>query len=283
MAVLLALAASALYGTADFFGGLASRRATTFAVATISQLVGLTTLLLALPFLPASTPARSDFLWGAATGVAGAFSLLFFYRALATGRMSVVAPIAAATGNVVSVLIGLLLGERPGPLATTGLVLAVVAVVLIGQEGGPLGATPSGRGIVDPSVLLALAAGVAIGAFLACLHRTSAAAGIWPLVAARAVSGGLLLALALLTRRPLRMPADTLRIVAAAGVIDMMANVCYLVAVHGGLLSIVATLASLYPATTILLARGVLRERVRSVQLVGLTTAALAIALITAG
>jgi len=149
-------------------------------------------------------------------------------------------------------------------------------VLGVPAEGGTR--APSGRAIVP-----ALLAGVAIGAFYVCIHQASAAAGLWPLVAARTVSLSVLVATTRVRRLPLRVPAAVAVTAGAAGALDIVANACYVMAVHQGLLSVVATLASLYPAVTVLLARVVLKERLRGVQVVGIAIAVGGVALIAAG
>ncbi|HEX8693093.1 MAG TPA: EamA family transporter [Longimicrobium sp.] len=281
MAYLLALASSLFYGAADFLGGLAARRTATLPVVVVSQLAGLLLLLAVMPLLAPAAPAGTDLAWGAAGGVAGGVGVGLLYHALSISAMSVVAPVTAVCAIAVPVVAGLALGERPGAGALAGVGLAAVAIGLISREPAPdrpvlLGAT--GRG-----VLLALAAGLAIGAFYVALERTAPAAGLWPLVAARATSVAMLAAVALAARRRLRPDRGALRIILAGGALDMLANLLYLLAVRQGLLSVVAPLASLYPAATVLLAWIVLGERLHWFQGLGLAFAALAIALITGG
>lgn len=281
MAYLLALVSSLFYGAADFLGGMAARRTATFAVVTVSQLTGLVLLLAAVPLFPSATPAGADLAWGAAGGVAGGVGVGLLYHALSVSAMSVVAPVTAVCAIAVPVMAGLALGEHPGAGALAGVGLAAVAIGLISREPAPdrpvlLGAT--GRG-----VLLALMAGLAIGAFYVALERTAPAAGIWPLVAARSASVPMLAAGALLARRRLRPDRGALAIILAGGALDMVANLLYLLAVRQGLLSVVAPLASLYPAATVLLAWIVLGERLHWFQGLGLALAAIAIVLVTGG
>ncbi|MDB4949721.1 MAG: conserved rane protein of unknown function [Gemmatimonadetes bacterium] len=280
MSVILALAASLFYGSADFLGGLATRRAPVLGVVVLSQAAGLALLLAALPLLPAAAPTHADLAWGMAAGVTGGTGVALLYRALALGPMSVVAPVTAVCAIAVPVLVGLGLGERPGPWALAGVLVAVAAIVLISRE--PPTADEARRGI-SLGVWLALASGVVIGAFYVCLSRTSTAAGMWPLVMARTVSAALFVGTALARRQPALPPRGAVPIVVLSGVLDMGANVLYLLAVRGGMLSVVSTLASLYPAATVMLAAIVLRERLRGAQAVGLAFAAVAVALITAG
>ena len=285
--ILLALLTSALYGGADFLGAVASRRAAVLAVSGVSQAAGLLAMLLAVWFLPPAHPVPADFLWGVATGIAGAFSLGFFFSALAIGRIGVVAPIAAAVGASIPVLVGVGLGERLAISAWVGIALAVAAIVLIGWESNPIavaGDTPTTSAPrLDRSVVLALAAGVAIGSFYSCLQRATAESGLWPLLVARAVSCPLLFLAARVRGQSLGSLRGVMPIVIGSGLLDILANVCYFIAVHHGPLSIIATLASLYPAASVLLAYVILREHLHRRQLVGLAVGTAAIALISGG
>ncbi|MEX5720360.1 EamA family transporter [Geodermatophilus maliterrae] len=277
MAVLLALASAVVYGMADFCGGLASRRAATVAVVTVSQAAGLVALVLLLPVL-GGDPERADLLWGAAAGLAGAVGLLLFYRALADGVMSVVAPVTAVSAAALPVLGGLLLGERIGLLAALGIVLALGAVVLVAADGGLSSLRAARLGTVAP----ALAAGAGFGVFFVLLDRTGEDSGLSPLVAARVVSVLLVGTLALASRRSLRVPRPALSVVLLAGTGDMAANALFLLATQaGGSLAVTGVLASLYPVSTVVLAQLVLRERLSGAQRVGLGVAVVAVVLIT--
>ena len=282
MAYLLALGSAALYGAADFFGGLASRRTNTLAIVVASQGVGLVLLALMLPLLPEATPSDGDLVWGGAAGLAGGIGVTLLYRALAVGRMAVVAPTTAVCAVMIPVVTDILRGERLGPLTILGIALAVVAIVLVSRQGAA--ASPTVRaGALPPGVGLALPAGVAIGLFFLALAETDAQAGMWPLLAARAVSVTLFGVLALAGGRPLRMAASVAGTAAAAGAIDMSANALYLLATRYGSLSVAVTLSSLYPASTVILARVVLGERLNGWQVTGVACALLAVTLIVGG
>ena len=279
VANVLAVLASVAYGAADFLGGLATKRGSTvFSAVVCSQATGLVLVLLALPFLPPATPTAADLAWGAASGLAGGIGLALLYRGLAVGVMSVVAPVTAVCAVVIPVVVGLALGERPTGLAVLGVALALLAIVLISRTG-QVEKSPSDRS----GVAIAIVSGIAIGIFLVCLQRTGRSAGLWPLVPARVVSVSFFAVAGLLTRQKLLPRTESWPIVVGGGSLDMLANILYLLAVRQGPLSIVATLTSLYPASTILLARVVLRERLRLVQQAGVACAALAIVLIVSG
>ncbi len=277
MAVVLALASAVVYGAADFLGGLASRRTSVFGVVAMSQLVGLVALLALLPWLGGPV-GPTDLASGAAAGLAGAAGLVVFFRALAGGVMSVIAPITAVTAAAVPVLVGLLAGDRIGPWAAVGIALALAAVVLVSAEGG-LSALRTAR---PASVVPALVAGAAFGLFFVLLDRTSQTSGLTPLVAARVTSVALVVVVAVAGRRSLRVTRAALPLVALSGIGDMSANALFLLATQQeGQLAITGVLASLYPVTTVLLAQALLRERLVGAQVAGLGAAVVAVVLIT--
>jgi drug/metabolite transporter (DMT)-like permease len=274
MAVLLATTCAVVYGTADFFGGLAARRSRVLAVVLLTQVTGLVVILPLIPLLP-GTVTPSAFAWGMAAGLAGAAGVILFYRALADGVMSVVAPTTATTSAALPVLSGLLMGERPEPLALGGVALALLAVILVSR-----GTEKSSGKVRLRPVLQALASGAGFGAFFVLLKQVPADAGMWPLFGSRLMSVILVLVLALAMRRTLRPGRGSLPTIVAAGVLDMAANVLFLLAAQRGLLVLVSVLASLYPASTLLLARYVLGERLNAVQATGVGLALGAVALI---
>jgi drug/metabolite transporter (DMT)-like permease len=277
VAVVLALTSAAVYGAADFLGGLASRKTSVFGVVALSQVVGLAALLALLPWLGGPVDG-TDLAWGVAAGVAGASGLVLFFRTLARGVMSVIAPVTAVTSAAVPVLVGLLGGNRIGLWAAVGIALALAAVVLVSAEGG-LSALRAAR---PASLAPALAAGTAFGFFFVLLDRTSEEAGVTPLVAARMASVALVVVLALATRQSLRVTRPALPLVALSGVGDMTANALFLLATQQeGQLAITGVLASLYPVSTVMLAQVLLRERLAGAQVAGLGTAVAAIVLIT--
>ena len=230
-----------------------------------SQGCGLTLLVLSLPLLPEATPAGRDLVWGGAAGLAAGTGVTLLYRALAVGRMAVVAPTTAVCAVMIPVVTGVLLGERLVPLTILG-------VALVSQQEAAAGSASVQDGALPPGVGLALQSGVAIGLFFLALAETDAQAGMWPLVAARAVSVTLFGVIALVSARPLRMAAPVARIASAAAL--------YLLATRYGPLSVAVTLSSLYPASTVTLARIVLGERLNGWQVTGVACAVLAVALI---
>lgn len=281
MTFVLALLSAAIYGAADFIGGLASRRAPTTAIVAVSQAAGMVLLVIALPLLPSAAPSRPDLAWGAVAGVAGGVGVALLYRALAVGTMALVAPVTAVCAVTIPVAVGLLTGERPGGITLAGIGLALVSIVLVSQS-------PDADRVDTPrasraGLPIAFASGVAIGLFFLALARTASGAGLWPLVAARAASALLFVAAALGARVSLALPRAVAGWAIGAGALDMAANALYLIAARQGPLSVVVTLASLYPASTVVLARLCLGERLSRVQGVGILCALAAVLMIVGG
>ena len=288
MAVLLGLLSGIVYGAADFCGGLSTKRNPMFRVVLLSQLAGFVVYLAALPLLPEGRFTAGAWVWGGLSGLAGAVGIGFLYAGLARGRMSVVAPTAAVVFAVVPLAFGLLGGERPTALQLVGVAVALPAVALVSTARDPDAALGSGRDgalarMRSSGVPEAVAAGLAIAAFAILLDRTGEETGPWPLVSGRIVSVGIFLAAVLVSRTPLRPTTGTAGIIVAAGVFDVSANLLYLLAIREGLLSIVVVLTGLYPATTVILARALLRERLSGSQVVGLVLALGGVAAIAAG
>jgi drug/metabolite transporter (DMT)-like permease len=272
----LAIASAAFYGAADFIGGLTSRRTHISAVVVFSGLAGLAVLAVLIPLMPPNSPTVPDLAWGAAAGLAGGIGLGLLYRALAIGTMSVIAPTTAVCGVSIPVVAGIVLGERPSPLTAAGMVLALVAIVLVSQEKRTDG-QGSSRGLVP-----ALLSGVAIGVFYLVLAETSPNAGLWPLLSSRVTSVALFTTAAIAGRHTWRMTTRVGWLVVTCGVLDMIANALYLIASRSGPLSVVVTLTSLYPASTVILARAVLHERLSAWQVTGVLCALVAVILIVA-
>jgi drug/metabolite transporter (DMT)-like permease len=271
--IVLAAASALVWGTSDFSGGKASQRGNALAVTVVSQILGVPMLAVCLLLVPGQ-PRLGDLLWGVAAGAAGLAGIVLLYRALASGAMAIVAPVTAVTAALVPIAVGLFVSHTPGSVALAGAGCAIVAIALVSLS--PAG----GRGSVTGRLIgLALTAGAAFGLFFALLGQASEASGMWSLVGVRAASIGLGLALAARTRTSLRLRGRVLGWTAIAGPLDIVANALYLAAAMRGHLSIVAAVASLYPASTVLLAFAVDRERLRAAQVAGLGLAAAALVL----
>lgn len=288
MAALLALVSSVMWGVGDFVGGLASRRATALQVLMVTTPVG---WLLVLPVaVLLGGDAAGSMVPGLAAGVFGSLGILALYAALTLGPMGVLSPVSAVLGAAIPVVVGLAIGERPGPLAYVGMLLAAAAIVTVGLE--PQAPTDDARHqrVTPKALTLAILAGVGIGLFFAIISFAPDDGGLWPVVWARGMSvvviGSIGLVLFARTRgRMIPTGAQVLWLAALAGALDVAANAVYVLAlqVPDGLLSVVAVLGSLYPAATVLLARFVLAERLRPLQKVGMVLALVASALLAFG
>lgn len=274
IALLLALGSSLAYGCADFLGGLGARKAHVLRTVMIAAPASLAVELLLWPFLGASFSAGA-LGWGAASGIASAAAFALLYRTLAIGPMNVLSPVTALVSAVLPVAVGLLQGEHLGAAGLVGLPLALVAVILVSAGHGAGSARPS-----RTALLSAFGAGGAIALQLVFLHQAPSDTGVAPLIIGRAVSSAVILAAAGLMYRRLGSERPAYAMSTAAGVLDSMANVLFLLAARSGDLTVVAVITALYPAGTVLLARSVLAERIRRGQLVGLGTAAVAVSLL---
>lgn len=275
MAALFALSAAVAYGVGDFLGGVAARRVPPTAVVLWSHIVGLT-MLVALAPLAGGDLTTQALAVGALAGVLGGAGVAIFYRGLAVGAMSVVAPVAALLSAAVPVVVGVGTGERPSAAALAGIALALGAVVLISREAPHL---PRSTHRLQ-ALGLAAAAGLAFGLFFVALDRAGDGVGIWPLVGARVASVSLFAALGAAKVTSAALPRGAVAAAIGCGVLDAGANVFYLLALQHGLLSVVSVLTALYPAGTVLLARYVLGEHLSPVQRAGLGIAGAAAILI---
>jgi drug/metabolite transporter (DMT)-like permease len=264
---LLALAASALWGTSDFGGGLMSRRLDPSAAVLISQALALAGLLVLLPFL--AVPAGSYLLVGAAAGVVGTLSLAAFYRAMATAPMSLVAPITAA-GSAIPVVVGIARGEQLSALRLAGIAVTLIGIVL---ASGP--EFRSGTPVRRQALGLAIGAAAGFGVAYTLLAFAAGSSVYGTLLCQRI--GGLLVLAPIVARariwRGIQLTARRVGALALIGGCDITANGTYALAASHGDLSVAAVLASLYPVVTALLARAILAERLRPVQSVGVLAA----------
>jgi len=277
VALLLALASSLAYGAADFLGGLASRGAHVLRVVMVAAPASLLVELMLWPVIGARFAAGAV-VWGAASGLASAAAFALLYRTLAIGPMSVLSPVTALVSATLPVCVGLISGEALGALALGGMVLALAAVVLVSAGTGIAGVRPT-----RTALTLAIGAGAAIALQLVCLDQAPDDSGVAPLVIGRAVSSAVILGAAFTLRARLGSARPSLRVSAAAGALDSLANLAFLLAVRDGDLAVVAVITALYPAGTVLLARVVLAERIGRTQLTGLGLAAVAVSLLAVG
>jgi drug/metabolite transporter (DMT)-like permease len=272
--LVLALGAALSFGVSDFTGALAARRASALTITVVSQLAGVLPLVVALAVLP-GRPSPAALALGALAGLVGTAGLILYLRCMAIGPMGVVSPLAAVVGAGVPVGWGVVLaGEQLAVSDTVGVLAGLAAVVMVAYVPGSSIVAAGTRG-----PLFAAAAGVSFGLFFVALDATPADSGLWPLLGSRFAGTILLVVLLALARRPFPT-GSALGLAAISGVLDMLANVLFLLAVRTGLLSLVSLLASLYPVVVLLLARQLLHERLTRLQAAGVALALTATGLI---
>ncbi|GIT79624.1 multidrug transporter [Leifsonia sp. LS1] len=280
-AVALGLLSALVYGSADFVGGVAARRIGALRATAVGALSGLALLLLSLPLVGGAWTSAAVG-WGALSGIVGSVAVFLLYACLAIGPMSILSPLTAVVSAIVPLTWGLIGGDRFALIGYVALGVALIAVVLVGFVPERGAVRPSGK-----ALLMAVGAGVFIGAFLILLDQTPADSGVVPLIANRAVNGAIMWAVvgvAVVRARAAeggpsggatadRFTRRGTGLAAGSGVLDASANVLILVGLRAGDLSTMSVLVALYPAGTILLAAIVLRERIAPVQWIGLALA----------
>jgi uncharacterized membrane protein len=287
LGVPLGLGSGLAWGAADFFGGVQSRRLPALTVAFWSQAAGALGLMIALA-LGGARPPVAGIAWGLAAGVGSGVALVLFYRSLAEGTMSVVAPISAC-GAVVPVAAAVLTGDHPGALAGLGVLAAIAGVVLVsrtrpapGQPGRPAGNPGRPRRVL----LMALGSALGFGLFYVFVDAGTTGSGgepLWVIAGARASSLVMLSTIALFGRgSALRWPGRRLGPVALVGVADTGANLLFAYAATTGNLAVVGVLGSLYPVATVVLARWLLGERLSGGQNAGVVLALAGVGLLAA-
>lgn len=291
LAVVLAALSGLSYGAADFSGAFASKDNDATVVTVSMQIVSLLSLLIALAVMQPNT-SSTDLAWGALGGLGAALGLTTFYKALALGPMSVAASITALVSAAIPVLAGFLLGDRPNAVTIGGIALAIPAAVLvsvggIGAKGISISLPPReqfvARSSGNQTKVLATTAGLGFGLFFIALSRTSGDTGLFPLLGARVASIAALAVVLTATRSWSGVSRSAWPVVVVAGLLDFGANSFYLLALDSGSFTWVAAISSLYPVSTVILARIVLNERITALQVLGLALAGGALTLVAVG
>jgi uncharacterized membrane protein len=274
--VLLSLLAAASYGLSDFNGGWLSKRVSAWTVALAAQLGGVVAILaVALP--SSARPSGTDLAWALLAGLGNGFGTAFLYRGLSSGRMGVVAPVSGVGAAVIPVVTGVAIGERPGPVVWVGIVLAFPAIWFVARE--PSAATSTGpSGLVD-----GVLAGLGFGTLFVALSRVSEDAGLLPLALNQAAGGVVIVVVAVALGQPWLPREGRSALGLVSGVLAALATWLFMVASHGGNLTIASVVVSLYPAFTVLLATVLLGERLHRSQSVGLALCAVSVACVAAG
>jgi drug/metabolite transporter (DMT)-like permease len=289
MVVLLGLAAAVLYGSGDFLGGMVSRRAHVLTVLTLVETAGVIATLAVAAAWPGPA-SLAGLAWGFSAGLVGGLGLIIFYAGLAAGPMSVVAPVSGLVSTVLPVGVALAGGERPGAGVYAGALLCLVAIVLASSAGDTASDAEDGTGLarrparLGRAIAYGTASGVSFGLFFLLIRNAGQSGAVWPVAAGRVGELAIVLAVAAVLRPGLRrgLSGPVPLAAAGAGVIDVVANLCYVAATRTGAFGLAVVLASLYPGITVLWARVVLGERLRWIQRIGLGLAAIGIALVAA-
>ncbi|GAA4697455.1 putative membrane protein [Promicromonospora umidemergens] len=277
LGILLALSSAIAYGAADFIGGVGARRHSSWRIVLVGQAAGAVVMLSAGLALPGS-PVPADFAWALLAGVGSATGSIFLFRGLARGRMGLVAPISAVGAAALPVLAGVAFGDRPSWLAWVGMLGALPGIWLVSRET-TLDRPTRGRGaLVDGAV-----AGVGFGILFIALAQISDDAGLLPLAANQLIGAILTVVAAASLRQPWRPRRGVLGWGIASGVLGAFGTLAFMVATGATSLGIAGVLASLYPAVTVLLAAGVLKERIGSGQRLGIGICTLAVATLALG
>jgi drug/metabolite transporter (DMT)-like permease len=274
--VVLGLLAALAYGSSDFVAGVGARRTSAGRVTLIAQPFGLVAAAVALSLFHGAGPTTAALLWGAASGVGSGIGTISLYQGLAVGRMGVVAPLSAVLTAALPAVVGLATGERLSALGAVGLGVAVPAVALVSWQ--PRAGTGPGSG-----AWFGVGAGCGFALLFIALDQAGTRAGAWPLLPGQAVAVVVIIPVALRILDPTARWRRAAGPGVVAGVVGGIANLLFLAATAGGQLAVVAVLTALYPAVTIVLARGLLGERWTVPQAAGLLAAGIAVGLISAG
>ncbi len=275
MTVAFGLGSAVAWGAGDFSGGFATKHNSVLTVLFISQVIGGMLLVGLALLLAAPFPGRADMTAGALAGLFGTMGLACLYRGLASGRMGIVAPLSAVVTALVPVVFAFFHEGAPDGLQFAGFGAALVAVWCL---AAPQEAEPVNR----REVLLSLAAGIGFGLFFIFVDQASRETVLWPLAAARCASLVMIGAILTVRRRRMRASRPQLAVIALAGVLDMAGNALFALAAQTGRLDVAAVLSSLYPLSTVLLARTILSERLHPRQWAGVAAALAAMVMIAA-
>lgn len=277
--IALALLSAIGFGVSDFVGGIASRGVAALRVVLVSYPI-VVVLLGVLAAVVGGPISAGAVIWGSLGGIGQACGVWWLYAALGAGPISVVSPLTAVLTAAVPVGVGVALGERPGVVAVAGVALAMVAVVLVSRQATDEDVTP--HRFTKSVAALTVGSGVAFGLNFVLIHQAPAESRLWPLLFAR-ISACILVIIVAAASHNLRLPSGkSLRLALTLPVLDAGANVAMLLALHASLLSLTGVLISLYPASTVVLAMAVLRERVTRWQTLGMVLAAVSVAMIAA-
>ncbi len=265
------LAAMLCWGTSDFTGGYAVRRAPAFLFTTITHASG-ASLMLSLALLNhAPFPNRTTLAWSLLSGALAGISLAVFYRALATSKMGITTPVVAVISAAIPAVVGMATEGAPGPLTIVGFALAGIGIWIITRPDD--GARPEGLG-------LALVSGIGFAGYFLCIKQAGSGSSLWIAGLSRACSFVLTGAIVLLASKIPRISRPDIGLGVFAGCIDVTGSALFVRAMQTGRLDSVVVVSSLYPAVTVLLARFVLKEHLPPWKAFGVCAALVAVPMI---
>lgn len=300
---LFSLSAAAAWGAGDFSGGIATRRSAVFSVVAAAHATGFVFMVAMAVLFREALPSGTALAWASAAGLVGGAGLACLYRALAVGKMGLNAPLSSVVAALVPLVFSFFSEGLPHAWRLAGCVVALLSIWLIAGSSGKVGTArvsecvngqlvgqdPSTPASSNPAALisspdgmwLAVVAGFGLGGFLLLIKFAGSTAVFWPLVVTRAGSFGLMLSMILASGTEWRLAPGSLRWVLLAGFLDTGANALYVLALQRGSLAVAAVLSSLYPASTVILARLVLKERWSRLQGIGMAAALVAVAMVS--
>ena len=275
LSIFYGIASAATWGAGDFLGGLASKRTSPYRVLFLGQLAGLIPFFFLALLTNEIIPPAVDVLWSALASLLGLAGLVFLYRALAGGQMTIAAPVSALFSALIPVVFAIFTVGLPSITTLIGFILAFLAVWLISQADG------MNLRFSLSDLRLPLTSGLFFGLYFIVLHRATLHTFYWPLAISRLVGVLALGLVAFLSRQPALPPRSLWGIVILSGILDIAGNGFYALAARTGRLDVAAVLGALYPASTVLLAWLILKEKISRIQTIGILCAFAAIVLFT--
>lgn len=298
MFLLFGLLTAVSFGVADFLAGLAGRRMSALALVLYSQSIG-AAMIIPVALIFGARPGLEEVIWGGAAGIVLGLGFVLYYRALAQGRMGVVAAVTGVWTAVAPFAVGLYVGERPSAVTLLGIMGVVVAIALVsagGEHGGDATRSetqdrhPSARSaalplsqrgcvVCDSGIVHATLAGLWMGLFFVFLDQPQSGSPLWPAASATLASALVVACLVPVLRPRLGAPSASLWLIAAVGLSQTLGTLTFVIAAREGMLSVVAVAGALTPIPTAILAFLILRERATRLQLAGIVTAVIGIAM----
>jgi drug/metabolite transporter (DMT)-like permease len=273
--IIYGLLSSASWGAADFIGGLATKKTNSIRVLYLAEIAGFIPFLVLAIITREPIPSYVDFLWGAFSSLVGLGGLIFLYRALAEGQMTIAAPVSALLAAIIPVTFGFFTLGAPSITTMIGFGLAFLAVWLISQSDS------TNWRFSFSDLRLPLLSGFFFGFYFILIHKATLNAFYWPLTSARFAGVIALGLLTLITRQPAMPPREVWGLCIVNGVIDIAGNAFYILSAQAGRIDVAAVLGALYPASTVLLAWLFLKEKISLTQTAGIVLAFIAIVLFT--